>query len=363
MTEPNVPYGSAEPWHGRAREQTSLLVFLSILLRNRRIIAVCALIGFGAFGAFAMSEANLYIASGSFAARASRAGQVSGAAADMGLSLGVVDLEQLTRFYAELARSNSVLIPVAQRTYTVTTDKGTQSGPLAEFLRVKSSSPTRAAMIVAKSLPTKVAVLTSGRSGIVTLLVTAEDPQIAQQITANILKELDTNSSTTRREQAVAERKFVEGLVKESRQKLSDAENRLAAFRQRNRDPGNSPTLKIQDDQLVRDADIAQQEFSGLQASYQQARIEEVRNLSAIRIVEYPDVPIQPQRREAARKTLIGLVTGIFAGIVIAFLRQRLEEKRRGRDTTLEQFADARRATSADARRLAGPFARSSAGR
>ncbi|MEP6506715.1 MAG: GNVR domain-containing protein [Gemmatimonadales bacterium] len=361
MTEPKAPYGSAGPWQARAREQTSLLVFLSILLRNRRIIAVCGLVGLVAFGAFAMSEANLYIASGSFAARASRAGQVPGAAAQIGLSLGVIDLAQSTLFYGELARSNSVLIPVAQRTYTVTTDKGTKTGPLAAFLGVKSSSPTVAAMIVAKRLPDRVGVLTSGRSGIVTLLVTAEDPQIAQQIAANILRELDTNSSTTRKEQAVAERKFVEGLVAESRQKLFDAENQLAAFRQRNRDPGNSPNLKIQEDQLVRDADLAQQEYSGLASSYQQARIEEVRNLSAIRIVEYPDVPVQPQRREAARKTLIGLVTGIFAGVVVAFLRQRLEEKRRGKDTTLEQFSDARRETSADARRLAGPFARSSA--
>ena len=83
--------------------------------------------------------------------------------------------------------------------------------------------------------------------------------------------------------------------------------------------------------------------------------------MSAIRIVDYPDIPVEPQRREAARKTLIGFVAGIFAGIVIAFLKQRLDEKRQGRDITLEQFTDARRETSADARRLAGPFARSSA--
>lgn len=362
MTQPGTPPGSPEPWQARAREQTSLLVFLSILLRNRRIIAICGLVGLVGFGAFAMSEANLYVASGSFAASVSRAGQVPGAAAQIGLSLGVTDLAHSTQFYGELARSNSVLIPVARRTYTVTTEKGTKSGPLAEFVGVKSSNPTAAALIAAKELANNVAVLTSGRTGIVTLLVTAEDPKIAQQITANILKELDTFSSTTRKEEAVAERKFVEGLVADSRQKLSDAENRLASFRQQNRDLATAPSLKLQDDQLVRDADLAQMEYSGLEAAYQQARIEEVRNLSAIRIVEYPDVPLEPQRREAARKTLIGFVTGIFVGIVIAFLRQRLEEKRRGKDTTLEQFADARRATSADARRLAGPFAKSSAG-
>ena len=187
LTQP----GSGESWQSRGREQTSLLVFLSILLRNRRVIGFCGLVGLITFGAFAMSEANLYIASGAFAARASRgAGHVPGAAAQIGLTLGVVDVEQSTLFYGELVRSNSVLIPVAQRTYTVTDGKVTKTGPLAAFVGVKSSSPAAEAIIAAKALADRVAVLTSGRSGVVTLLVTAEDPQIAQQIAANILKEL-----------------------------------------------------------------------------------------------------------------------------------------------------------------------------
>jgi Uncharacterized protein involved in exopolysaccharide biosynthesis len=262
-------------------------------------------------------------------------------------------------FYAELARSNSILIPVAAKTYTVTTEKGTKSGPLATFEGVKGSTPLAAATIVAKDLPNQINVLASGRSGVVTLLVSDKDPQIAAQITMNILHELDSYSSTSRKEQAVAERKFVEGLLAESRQKLSDAEEQLARFRQQNRDWQMSPQLKIQDDQLNRDVDIAQQDYASLDASYQQARIEEVRDLSAIRIVEYPDVPVVPQRKEAARKTLIGLVTGLLVGIVIAFLRQRAEEKRRARDNSLAVFTEARR--EAYTRSVTGPLARSSA--
>ena len=89
-------------------------------------MALCGLIGLVTFGIFALSEASLYVANGAFAARGSRtSGQVPGAAAQIGLTLGVIDIAQSTMFYAELARSNSVLIPVAARTYTVTTEKGT----------------------------------------------------------------------------------------------------------------------------------------------------------------------------------------------------------------------------------------------
>jgi Uncharacterized protein involved in exopolysaccharide biosynthesis len=346
-----------------AREGTSLLLFLTILLRSRNVIAVCALIGLLGFGAFALGEANLYVANGAFAARPSRtSSQVPGAAAQIGLTLGVIDIAQSTMFYAELARSNSILIPVAARTYTVTTDKGIKSGPLAMFKGVKASTPLAAATMVAKDLPDQVGVLASGRSGVVTLLVSDENPEIAAQITMNILRELDSYSSSSRKEQAVGERRFVEGLLADSRQKLSDAEEQLARFRQQNRDYEMSPQLRIEDDQLNRDVDLAQQDYAGLEASYQQARIEEVRDLSAIKIVEYPDVPVVPQRKEAARKTLIGLVTGLFVGIVIAFLRQRADEKRRARDDSLAALAEARRQASADARHLIGPLARSSAG-
>jgi uncharacterized protein involved in exopolysaccharide biosynthesis len=323
---------------------------------------LCGLLGLVSFGAFALSEANLYVANGAFAARPSRSSsQVPGAAAQIGLTLGVIDIAQSTMFYAELARSNSILIPVAAKTYTVTTEKGTKSGPLAMFKGVKASTPLAAATIVAKELPDEVTVLSSGRSGVVTLLVSDKDPQIAAQITMNILKELDSYSSSSRKQQAIDERKFVEGLLAESRQKLSDAEQQLARFRQQNREYETSPQLKIEDDQLNRDVDLAQQDYASLEASYQQARIEEVRNLSAIRIVEYPDVPVVPQRKEAARKTLVGFVTGLLVGIVLAFFRQRAEEKRRARDGSLVAYAEARREASADARHVIGPLARSSA--
>lgn len=345
-----------------AREETSLLLFLSILLRNRQVIALCGLIGLLAFGAVSLSEANLYAASGSFAARASRtSAQVPGVASQIGLSLGVTDIAQSTHFYAELARSNSILIPVAGKTYTVSTSKGVSTGPLATFIGIKAATPTAAAVVAAKDLVNELAVLTSTKSGVVTIIVTDKDPQIAAQVAMNILRELDSYSSSSRKEQAVAERKFVEGLVAESRQKLDDAEQSLANFRQQNREFQTAPQLKIRDDELTRDADLAQQEYAGLEASYQQARIEEVRNLSAIKIVEYPDVPVIPQRREAARKTLIGLITGLLAGIVIAFMRQRAAEKKRAADPSLEEYSESRRELSADARRLLGPLAKSSA--
>lgn len=55
-----VPVGFRPAFVEGPREETSLLVFLSILLYHRRIISICALAGLALFGASAASEANLF---------------------------------------------------------------------------------------------------------------------------------------------------------------------------------------------------------------------------------------------------------------------------------------------------------------
>jgi uncharacterized protein involved in exopolysaccharide biosynthesis len=79
---------------------------------------------------------------------------------------------------------------------------------------------------------------------------------------------------------------------------------------------------------LERDVGMRQQIYTALAQTYEQARIEENRVPTILNVVEPADLPVEPQRREALRKTLIGLVTGLLAGMVIAMLQQRVEEKK-----------------------------------
>ena len=62
--------------------------------------------------------------------------------------------------------------------------------------------------------------------------------------------------------------------------------------------------------------------------TFEQAKIEEVRDPTTLNIVEPPDLPTQPEREAALRETLLGLAAGALVGIVIAFLKQRAAEVR-----------------------------------
>src|SRR6185503_20831481 len=54
------------------REETSLVAFLSILLANRKLIAICTLIGTLIFGAIAATTADLYVSHASFIVKNTR---------------------------------------------------------------------------------------------------------------------------------------------------------------------------------------------------------------------------------------------------------------------------------------------------
>lgn len=309
------------------REETSLLVFLSILLYHRRIITICALAGVALFGASAASEANLFLSRASFLVKGSRApAQIPGAfAALSGGIAAAAEFSQSIVFYADLVKAKSILVPVARKTYTTAAGERTT---LATLYGIEEKDSGTAGRRAADRLIRDVSSTIYSRSGLVGIAIHSTDPLVAQQIASNILAELDAYSATRRREQAVEERSFIEGLVAEARTRLALAEEAVAAFGRLNRDYENSPQLRVEYDRLAREVMMRQQIYTALSQSYEQARIEAVRDPTTLSIVEPPDLPAQPQTRAALRKTLLGLAVGMFVGIVVAFLRQRAMEVR-----------------------------------
>src|SRR5688500_1475243 len=309
------------------REETSLLAFLSILLYHRRIIAICALAGLALFGASAMSEASLYLSRASFMVKGTRApAQIPGGFASLTSGIAAAaEFSQSIVFYSDMVKSKTILAAVARKPYT--TAEGART-TLAAMYGIKESDPRIAPGLAAERLLTDVSSSIYSRSGMVGIAAHSTDPAIAQQIAANILAELDAFSATRRRSQTLEERKFTEDLVSESRARLARAEEAHAAFARVNRDYENSPQLRVENDRLAREVSMQQQIYTAITQSYEQAKIEAVRDPSALSVVEPPDLPAQPQTRAALRKTLLGLAAGFFVGVVIAFLRQRAMEVR-----------------------------------
>jgi uncharacterized protein involved in exopolysaccharide biosynthesis len=261
---------------------------------------------------------------------------VKGAAAPVALpntatSLGLVltahaDFAQSVMFYSDLATANVVLNAAAVKSYATSTSNGVKR-PLPELLGIKEKNPDLAREQAIAHLQNNVSTSINTRSGVVSISVAAGDPLLAQELAATILSEIEMWSRTRAHVDAVQERQFTESIANDAKAKLGVAEQNLETFLATNASYA-SPELTIEHDRLTRDVAMRQQVYTALANSLEQAKIEEGRDHSAINIVELAELPIEPQRAAALRKILIGLASGLCLGMVLAFVLQRMAEKR-----------------------------------
>jgi hypothetical protein len=95
--------------------------------------------------------------------------------------------------------------------------------------------------------------------------------------------------------------------------------------------------------------------YNSLATSYEQAKIEEVRDLPVITVLEPPELPIMADPRGGKRKTLLGVLIGLVAGVVIAFVIDRVAVNKNVRSDEFAEFAALKREAMQD---LANPFRR-----
>jgi uncharacterized protein involved in exopolysaccharide biosynthesis len=111
--------------------------------------------------------------------------------------------------------------------------------------------------------------------------------------------------------------------------------------------------LSIESDRLDREVQMRQQLYTSLSAAYDKARIEEVRDMPAISIVEPPDLPDSADSSYGLRNTLLGAIAGMLMGIVLAFMRERMRETETEASAVYSTYKDLKRDTVAD---LARPW-------
>ncbi len=310
------------------REETSLLAFLSILLVNRKLIAISTLAGTLAFGAIAATTADLYVSNASFIVKNTRTPvQIPGGAAALGVTLSAyMEFSQSVAFYADLSRAMNILRLVAAKDYVTEESRG-KKVPLPVAMGIRTKDRAQAIEEAAEQLSKDVSYGIGTRTGVVKLAVRSSDPLLAQQIDANIVSEVDNWSKQQGHEQAILERKFMDQLVADARAKLAQAEHAEKSFLELNRLGATSPELSTEYGRLTRDVIMRQEIYTSLAQSLEQAKIEEVRSPQVIYVIENADLPVEPQRREALRTTFTGLAAGLLVGMVLAVLKQRADEK------------------------------------
>jgi uncharacterized protein involved in exopolysaccharide biosynthesis len=187
----------------------------------------------------------------------------------------------------------------------------------------------------------------SRETAVVRVEVRSPSPALSTQLVQRILESVNEFNLSRRQSRAGAERKFVEERLSQARSELLAAEQGLQEFLQRNRTFQNSPELMFRHDRLQREVDMRQQIYTSLGQAYEQARIEEARDVPIVTILDRPVEPVRPEGRKVVGRTLFGLLLGGFVAVVLAFARDLGRNRSQGRSDQ-EEFAGLVRDTRND---------------
>jgi uncharacterized protein involved in exopolysaccharide biosynthesis len=320
-----------------------------VLLRYRYLIVVAVLAVSILLVSAGILAHRTYTASASFVPQAADKGlsRLAGLAAQ----LGVVGLPTgngpSPDFYADVMTSRQLLRSVVETPFTSPSEGRIL---LPDLLHAPGAGGLRRERTVDRLLAA-VGVVTSNKTGMVQLDVRLPNAVVAQQVARRMLELLNDFNLRTRQSQARQERLFAGKRMDEVRGELRAAENALQAFLQENRDFQDSPQLAFQRDRLQREVTLRQQVYTSLASSYEQSRMDEVRDTPVITVVESPTVPVEPDSRRLVVRAVVGVTLGLMLGVLLAFGREYGRRNREAGDTTYEDFVVLQREAVDDLKR------------
>ncbi len=323
--------------------------FVNVLLRHRMMILIVTLIfGFWA-GYNSITSPKRYTAQAAFMPKGARGtGQLGGLAAQFGINLAGGDAMSSPQLYTDLMETRTVLWPVAQKTYRVNRpDSGVIEGDIVKIYNIQGRPNVREVRAVNR-LRGAVHSTVIAKTGVIMMTVGTGFPDLSLQLATNVLDQLNEYNLKNRQETAAAEREFVERQVEEKRGQLRQAESNLETFLEGNRQYRASPQLTFEFGRLQREVDMRNQLYSRMMEAYESARVEEVRDLPVISIIEAPQLPIEPDARGGVKKTVIGLLTGFVLAVLFSFVRDKFARSRDTNSDEVIEFAALRREALGD---------------
>jgi len=311
-------------------EASPLRTTLWVLLRRPRLVlgaplslAVVAFSYFLFFGS--------YVATATFMPQSSASGLggLAGLAAQFGSRLpgGLGgDASESLDFYAGLLRSPALLERVAQREYRFRrseNDTALVTTNLYQLYGYADESESERTRLLVEQLQKRVTSSVNRLGNTVSLRVKAPYPELAQQISRQLLTSLNEFNLQQRQSAAGAQRRFAEERTVAARTELVVAEDSLRRFLQANRIYESDPRLVVEFNRFQRRIDLAQTVYTTLSQSLEESRIEEVRNTPVITVIDRPELFSKRSRNLGVvffGALLAGLVASVAAAVVIEVL-------------------------------------------
>lgn len=310
-----------------APDAFSLLAIVNAALRRRRLVQLLGLLGLVVGLLVGLLPPRQYRSTAVFQPQTGdqRVNSLALMASRFGLEAPAGEGDWSAPVYVELLRMRALLEPLARDTVIVA-ELGERVVAVSELLQVDAQEPRHRIDRTVKELRRVVRAKEISHIGAVQLSATTRWPSVSLSLVERLVRGVDRFNVETRRSQAAQERAFVAMQAEAARLALRDAEAELLAFLQANRIIAGSPELTFEHERRQREVNQRQQVYTSLIQSLEEARIREVRDIPVITMLEMPRAAVEPLPRLLALKAVLGLMTGLFLGLVAAFCAQAWRE-------------------------------------
>jgi len=171
-----------------------------------------------------------------------------------------------------------------------------------------------------KKLEKLITVYNNDETGLITISILTEDPKLSADIVNYIAKKVSEYIQSQREQEKKKYTNFIENRVKEIKNKLIKAEDKLKEFVEKNRIISGNPKLKFKYDRLKREIDIQKEIYISLEKQSELAKIEEKKKDPIIRILDVGEIPVKKFKPQRLMILITAILIGLILGIINSFI-------------------------------------------
>jgi uncharacterized protein involved in exopolysaccharide biosynthesis len=230
---------------------------------------------------------------------------------------GGIDMQLLSK----IGESDAVLKPVVMQEYVITTE-GNSRMNLIDFWKIKGDSISEKSELALIRLRDELVFDLDKKTQLLKISIATSDRNLSAEIIQSLVENLDRFLQSNRRTNAGEQKRFIESRLSDVTVELRHAEEKLKSFREKNR-VATSPELQLEMQRLFRTIEIANTLYIELSKQYEITRIDEVKDIPIINVMDKPVPQIQ---REFPRRKMVILITVIVLciGYIAVLLFHRL---------------------------------------
>jgi uncharacterized protein involved in exopolysaccharide biosynthesis len=233
-------------------------------------------------------------------------------------SLGA-DPSESPAFYEQLLVSRELLTRLlTSRVPNFSTEAPQDSILLVDLLDPETEDRNKALELAIRDFRKQLTVAVDNRANLVGLTVDAKWPELSALIVNRMLALVNEFNLQQRQTRGRVRRVFLASRVDTTKRELDRVTRQLRDFELENREWESSPALRFRQNELRRQADVAEDLYLSTKRDFEGARLSEINDAALITVV---DSAVPPRRRQFPRVPITlgaSMAAGLMLGVLLA---------------------------------------------